>query len=198
MLHRSDLDIIETSFLVNPSSPRNILLAKGIRYSVLLLCPLIAFFCLSACDMRSVGSRPVSALTTTSSCVPKYMSKNLLSIEKQKIYDEAALQYFWFAVHQRYQLMYSMLSDSLRRKEPYTEFITDPNYVLSSGCWEIYQIAVSQQAEDEQSWIIGIEIEFHSNSNNNTIWYYWIIHLRKERNRPVFVQFGLYPTGINY
>jgi hypothetical protein len=184
-------------FLVLLFSSVNIL-RRHTGYSVLLIGFVIACLCPVACKTDPVYTHPVSTPAITPSCaLTLTATPSLISSTKQKLYDDTVLRYFWLVTHQHYWQMYNMLSTSLQNKEPYNKFAKDPNYVLSSsgGSWAIYQIVVSQQ--DGRIWNVGVELKFISGLKDNTIWYYWNIHLQKESNHIVFVQFGLYPTGIS-
>lgn len=89
---------------------------------------------------------------------------------------------------------YNLLSSDLQAREPFNDFIQNPNYTLKKGCWITGAMHVSQK--DSLTWDVGVELTQVSCVDTTPIAHFeWHFQVQQENGLFVITSIGLYPTG---
>ncbi len=102
--------------------------------------------------------------------------------------------YVDLVLSQLFRRAYTKLSADLRDREPYDDFVQNPNFTLSKGCWNRGQLHASQAGK--YTWVVWLEMMQVSCVDGNVMVYYsWVFHLSLADGSPEITSLGLYPTG---
>jgi len=106
------------------------------------------------------------------------------------------MQYYTFLRHKQFQQAYAMLSTALHARLSFNEFKQSMHYVLSNGCWALYQIVLSQVDKDGRTWDVGIEMACGScaKDKNTVVWYDWEFQMIMEQHQTVIDFARIIPT----
>ena len=89
---------------------------------------------------------------------------------------------------------FNLLSPDLQAREPYGDFIQNPNYTLKKGCWTTGTMHISER--NSLTWDVGVELTQMSCVDTTPIAYYdWRFQVQKQNGLFVITSLGLYPTG---
>jgi hypothetical protein len=129
---------------------------------------------------------PTPTPSPTPSPIPPVVTRALIM--------KTVTHYIDLVLEGRYREAYVLLSAAARAQEPFDDFVKNPNYTLSSGCWQIGNIMVSPL--DSQRGIANIQLTQVSCSDDSPIAYYdWVIRLQLQQGHLVIVSIGLYPAA---
>lgn len=146
----------------------------------------------------SLPSVPTSTSTPTPTPTPPPSPTptptSTLSSNNPSLYDDFVRYYFQLVTSYQFHLAYRQLSAQLQTTEPYSDFVNNQNYTLSSGCWNIVRIPVTKK--DGSTWNVGVELTYTSCADATIIFYYWNFHIQIKHGHPVITRIGLYPTEV--
>jgi hypothetical protein len=107
---------------------------------------------------------------------------------------KTATHYLDLVLEGRNQEAYALLSAAARAQEPFDDFVKNPNYTLSSGCWKIVKIMATPL--NSQRGIANVQLTQVSCSDDSPIAYYdWVISLQLQQDHLVIISIGLYPAA---
>ena len=103
--------------------------------------------------------------------------------------------YIDLVLKEHYKEAYAILSAALRAQEPFADFVKNPNYTLSSGCWKISDIIMASPLNGQHG-VANIQLTQVSCSGDSPIAYYdWVFHFHMEQGHLVLVSLDLYPAA---